>query len=123
MLYNVNYHRSIIDNFYPDLSALAVAHGNLVVLWDLAEDSLKAALSSRQLQGGNINSVAFGAPSAPLTLLCASKSALCSWDLLGCRVAWSAQLERPRIIKASPDSVLVSCIHALFSEFSHVNLD
>ena len=95
-----------------------MAHGNLVVLWDLAEDSLKAALSSRQLQGGNITSLAFGAPSAPLTLLCASGSALCSWDLLGCRAAWSAQLERPRIRKASPDSVLVSCCNAPFSEFN-----
>ena len=111
----------ITDHFYPDLSALAVAHGNLVVLWDLAEDSLKAALSSRQLQGGNITSLAFGAPSAPLTLLCASESgALCSWDLLGCRAAWSAQLERPRIRKASPDSVLVSYSHAPFSEFSYL---
>ena len=98
-----------------------MAHGNLVVLWDLAEDSLKAVLSCRQLQGGGggggrISSVAFGAPSAPLTLLCASESgALCSWDLLGCRAAWSAQLERPRIRKASPDSVLVSRSHVPFS--------
>ena len=102
----------ISDHFYTDLSALAVAHGNLVALWDLAEDSLKAALSCRKLQGGGgdsrITSLAFGAPSAPLTLLCASESALCSWDLLGCRAAWSAQLEGPRIRKASSDSVLVS---------------
>ena len=94
---------------HPDLSALAVAHGNLVALWNLEEDSLKAALSCRQQQSGDkITSVAFGAPSAPLTLLCASDSALCSWDLLSCQAAWSAQLERPRIKKASAESILGS---------------
>ena len=91
-----------------DLSALAVAHGNLVALWNLDEDSLKAALSCRQVSGDKVTSVAFGAASAPLTLLCASENALCSWDLLSCQATWSAQLERPRINKASEDSILGS---------------
>ena len=95
-------------NLAPDLSALAVAHGNLVALWNLEEDSLKAALSCRQQSGDKITSLAFGAPSSPLTLLCASDNSLCSWDLLNCQVAWSAQLERPRVKKSSAESILAS---------------
>ena len=86
-----------------------MAHGNLVALWNLEEDSLRAALSCRQQSSGKITSLSFGAPSSPLTLFCASDNSLCSWDLLSCQAAWSAQLEGPRIKKASAESVLVIC--------------
>ena len=81
---SVEYKSRVADAFAvsPDLSALAVAHGALVALWNLEDSSLRAVLSYKHSQD-KVTSLAFGTPSCPLMLFCASDSSVCSWNLQG----------------------------------------
>jgi WD40 repeat protein len=108
----IEYKRRSPDCFAvsPDLSALAVAHGSVVTLWDLEENRLRSVFSTgqdKEVEGG-YNSLSFGNAGCSHLFFCSNRDSVRAWNLITCQMVWTIRMDKPSLRRLSDDAIYVT---------------